>query len=390
MCGIIFGANIQKQEKEPVNQWITEQFEDQFSRGTQGFGLVFIKQNGEYKIERACEPYKALIDLKEKENQAPIILMHHRMPTSSQNKIQETHPFMIDNGSLKYKYLGAHNGIITNDDAIKEEHEKLGFIYTTERINNQDEKEFNDSECLIIEISRYIEKQIKEIGVQGGGSFIVLQIDRKTDKIKKVFFGRTSESYPLKLAKDANKIRISSEGEGHDVTTQSLYSFGLNDFKIEKIKLAKKEFPLPAESEECTHWADYHRRHGQNDFGFEETQTTPQTKLEEKIENIYEKAEDKNAEILLKLNLFEIEREVTEQIEDPEKVMQLDAKRISLEVARKVYETIKECQANFLEAMMKEEKICSMMPDEKKPSKEILESNEIIEQNDKAMDTIEY
>ncbi len=389
MCGIIFGANIQQDKKtpaQPVNQWIGGQFEDQFSRGTQGFGLVFIKANGEHQIERACEPYKALMDLRDKKNQSPIILMHHRTPTSSQNKMQETHPILVDNGSLKYKYLGVHNGVISNNDELRKTHEALGFAYTTVRTNDRNQEEFNDSECLIIELARYAEKQITKLNITRGGSFILLQIDKKTDKVERIFYGRTDGSFPLKMAKDRKKIIISSEGEGNDVATEMLYSFGLDDFKIEKTKLAKEE-----KMEESFSLGSYYR--GQGSFVSElgrgkmiteinkqksEDDDVPagQQTIEDMIQEIYDKAEETNDAIMTNLDLFTIQRDLTEQIEDEQKIMQIDAKQIALEVTMKVYNAIKECQANFLEAMLKEEKLCSIASQSKTKGGD-LEPNEV-------------
>lgn len=368
MCGIIFGANIQGEEKKPVktvNDWVLRQFEDQFGRGTQGFGLVFIEKNGEYKIERACEPYKMIINLEQKKNQAPIILMHHRTPTSSQNKIQETHPILVDNGSLKYKYLGVHNGVVTNNTAMKEEHEKLGFVYTTQRKTSGGEEEFNDTECLIIELARYIENQIEELAVEKGGAFTVLQIDKETDNIKKVFYGRTSENFPLKMAKDKDEIRISSEGKGNDVAIGILYSFSINDFKIEKRKLSQKAIE---ETYDC--YADYncYGRHDRsnNYLGFnvrrQNGSPTDRDQMETMIEDIYEKTTEANNQVMSDMDLSAFETDLASDISDETKIMQIDAKKMSLEAATKVYNAILTCQANFMEAMIKEEKVCSMFP----------------------------
>lgn len=381
MCGIIFGANIKqdKEETKPVNDWVLTQFEDQFKRGTEGFGLIFIQENGEYKIERACEPYKMLMDLRDKKNKAPIILMHHRTPTSSENKMQETHPILVDNGSLKFKYLGVHNGVISNDNEMKEAHEKLGFVYTTTRNTLSGKEEFNDTECLIIELARYIEKQIDKIAIEGGGSFVILQIDKKTDKVKQVFYGRTSMNFPLRMAKDRKKVRISSEGEGNDIATETLYSFAINDFKIEKRKLSQK-----AEVRETNDITDYnsygcrgYNRHGgQKDFILSEgiaiingkgdiEKPTDQDQREAMIEEIYDKAEEANDAALATLDLYTFENELTEKIGDELKIMEIDARKESLAITLKVYNAIKECQANFLEAMLKEEKIYTMMPQTK-------------------------
>jgi len=366
MCGIIFGANIQREKKEapkPVNDWVVSQFEDQFKRGTEGFGLIFIQKDGEYKVERACEPYKMLIDIRDKKNQAPIVLMHHRTPTSSQNKMQETHPILVDNGSLKYKYLGVHNGVVKNDNEMKIEHEKLGFVYTTQRKTSFGKEEFNDTECLIIELARYIENQTKELSTQRGGAFTILQIDKETDKVKKVFYGRTSESFPLKMAKDSKKIRISSEGEGNDVAIETLYSFAINDFKIEKRKLTQKAEETTIHYDWCQHNNYDYSKDATIINGYkQDDKPTAQNQMEAIIEDIYEKVDEANEKILDNLNLYEEENDLTERINDEFKIMELDAKKEALRIGSKIYNAVKDCQANFMEGMIKEEKAYSMFP----------------------------
>jgi len=237
MCGIIFSANFEKKKEETSNEWIINQYQDQINRGSQGFGAVFIQPDGTYKVTKACEQTKILMDLYHKENQTPIILMHHRFPTSSENKMIEAHPIEVNNGLLKHKYLMVHNGIINSANETKKKHEEeLGFVYTTQRKRNNLYDEFNDSECLAIELARLIEKQDNKININGSMAFIMLQIDKKENKITKMFFGHNNGA-PLKMSKTQNKLRLSSEGEGNDVEELYLYSCNLTDFKLKKEKL---------------------------------------------------------------------------------------------------------------------------------------------------------
>ena len=291
MCGIIFSANFGKTKEEPSNEWIVNQYQDQVRRGTNGFGVVFIQPDGTYKITRACEQTKILMDIYHKDNQAPIILMHHRFPTSSENKMMETHPIEVDNGSLKYKYLMVHNGIINSTEEIKKEHEELGFIYTTERKRDDSlDNEFNDSECLAIELSRLIEKQTDKIKTNGSMAFIVLQIDREKNKIIQIFFGR-DDGTPLKMSKTQNKIRLSSEGEGNNIEALTLYSCDLIDFKLKKEK-----FIIAPED-----WSGIRKIYPANrgviqegDEELEEEETEEITTIEELFEKIEEQREEKN------------------------------------------------------------------------------------------------
>lgn len=233
MCGIIGAFN--KETKASSNNYIVNQYEDQYQRGSQGFGSVFIARDGGYKVARSCEPTKALLDLYT--NKAPAIIFHHRFPTSSANKLSQTHPIKVDNGSLKHEYLIVHNGVISNDDALKTEHEALGFVYTTVRPTTYG-SEFNDSEAIAIEFARFIEKQTTEVGAIGSASLMALQIDKQTDKVREVFFCRHGN--PLNMEANQHHIRISSEGKGDEIKEDVLYHFNFKDFKIKKRSIAFK------------------------------------------------------------------------------------------------------------------------------------------------------
>src|SRR3989304_431242 len=107
MCGILAAFNY-KEKKENVNEWIINQFQDQISRGRDGLGITFIDEKLNIKTERATEITKALLDLRF--NESKMIIMHHRTPTSSRNRISQTHPISIKNKNLKHNYLIFHNG----------------------------------------------------------------------------------------------------------------------------------------------------------------------------------------------------------------------------------------------------------------------------------------
>lgn len=240
MCGIIHGINFDT-KKEPVNDWIIEQYQEQQSRGTEGFGAVMIHDDGTYEVHRATTEPKIMLDLYQ--NKARHIMFHHRQPTSSDNKLGQTHPILVDSGTLKHKYLLIHNGSVTNDDELKKMHEEeLGFVYTTMRNippkweNGREEFQFNDSECLAIEVARFIEKQSEEIQAQGNLTFTCLQINKKTDKVINIFFGRNN-GYALKFSMSRGKLRLSSEGEGQMMDVEKLYQFDLKKNKLTKHKL---------------------------------------------------------------------------------------------------------------------------------------------------------
>ena len=248
MCGIIGAFNYHKSNKT-VNDDIENQFQDQRNRGTEGFGSVFLDNEHKITIKRATHEVKAMVDLAQ--NPSKMVIMHHRNPTSSENRILQTHPILVENKEvLKYKYLVIHNGIITNADELKKIHEDEGFKYTTfiEKKDEKDKFEYNDSEALAIEVARYIEnskvkdsKIVAEIRTSGPAAFIALQIDVKTDKVKKVYFGRNAYN-PLLIKTTKAQVRISSEEDGGtDIKPNALYSFGLEKFNLKKKPLRFKQ-----------------------------------------------------------------------------------------------------------------------------------------------------
>jgi len=234
MCGIIatfhYGNN-----KTTVNEFALEMLENQISRGEEGFGAIFIDNKGKFITKRATEQMKLLVDMNLTPSQN--IILHHRMPSSSANKISQTHPIVVENGSLKYGYLVIHNGIIYNATELKEQHEKEGFIYTTD---DQPDKRFNDSESLAIAVAKFIEKQTDKVEAKGSCAFIALQYDKKTQTAIQVFYGRNNRN-PLKLAKSRDYLYLSSEGKGEEVKADTLYSFNLQDYNIKKRAMNFKE-----------------------------------------------------------------------------------------------------------------------------------------------------
>jgi len=219
MCGIITAFNLGK-NKEPINQYIREQLEDQKSRGMNGFGAIFINKNRTFTIRRATDPASIHVDLAL--NKSNMIMLHHRWPTSSENKIKQTHPIIVSNGSLTHDYLIIHNGIITNSDELKKKHEDLGFTYTTDPDTL---KRFNDSESLAIETARYIEKQTTEMDTQGSFAFVALQVNKKTNKVENLLFGRNTS--PLNLALSWTTLKLTSEGAGDEIKPLILYKISL-------------------------------------------------------------------------------------------------------------------------------------------------------------------
>lgn len=250
MCGIIAEFNTQttKKKTEQANEFVINQYQDQYKRGTEGFGIIRINNKGKIEVDRACEPTKFLIDLTLKKSE--MIIAHHRTPTSTKNLRDQTHPMLVSNKMLKYDYLVVHNGVISNTEELHTKHLELGFDYTTEYQETSGyytqltKNKWNDSESLAIELALYIEKKIERIGITNNAAFIVLQIEKNSQKAKQVYFGKNGEYAALNMTKVKGKLRISSEGEGDSVEANKLYMFNPLD---KSMYLSRKdiEFAVP-------------------------------------------------------------------------------------------------------------------------------------------------
>jgi hypothetical protein len=337
----------------PVNNAVLDQFEDQHGRGTQGFGIIKIGESGEYKVDRATEGYKFIYDI----HQDPVrgMIVHHRTPTSSNNFLNQTHPIEVDNGSLKHKYFVVHNGIISNDDDLKEAHEKLGFVYGTEY---KDKSKYNDSEGFAIEIARFIEGQIDRLDILGSAAFICIQVSKKTNRILKLFFGRNTN--PLNMAKTRGKLFLSSAGQGNEIEPEILYECRLDEeMKLSKRKMLFKEYETAkptvitgfkySRSDVKDVWGDNDYDYGEhrlykNLFSKQKSIYDPNVPPDDEEQTILEMAmEDKVEEIDVTLDSFfdTLYNEYQiEQVTEKDIDLTLESIRISLKEAMEEAKTI--------------------------------------------------
>ncbi len=237
MCGIIAGFKAQdksKKETSKISKHIVQLYEDQFSRGQEGFGLIHWDEKSAAKVQRATEPVKFLLDTYM--CNSPFMIAHHRAPTSTGNYMDQTHPMSVSIEKLKYDYLVVHNGIITNAKELKEVHkERHQYEYETAYVQESAQpgynlpEKFNDSEALAVEVALLIEEKnttmkdgVPAMEIAGSAAFIAVQLDKDTGKTVAVFVGRNLNS-PLTFHKDAAKLLLASESLESEVPAFTLF-----------------------------------------------------------------------------------------------------------------------------------------------------------------------
>jgi len=229
MCGIIHCKT-----KKLAKRIIRKRFMKQKARGTEGFGYVEIKKGIVQAPVRSVTEKEILSKLKD--STADEILFHHRIPTSTPNFIESTHPIKVSNPKLRYDYYVIHNGIISNDKELYAEHKKLGFDYTTEirkewitTGKTYFEMAYNDSECLAVDFALSVENKT-EMKSEGSIAIIALQYDKKSHKAVNLLWGRNTGS-PLCEEVSKDMLCLSSES-GQTIPVDILYSMEYKTGKI--------------------------------------------------------------------------------------------------------------------------------------------------------------
>ena len=241
MCGLVTKINLKKKK---VNEDCINQFENQKDRGTMGFGVVVVDKQGKVKVDKATESAKFMFDLHAIKTH--IMMIHHRIPTGTLNKLSQAHPISVDHQDFKFKYLVIHNGVINNTLDLFEKHLKENFAYSSQDENLDTARNWNDSESLAIEVAKAIENKSKEyytIRAEGSAAFIAMQVDKKTNKPIALYWGR-NKGNPLNIKFNKDELFLSSEGEGEEVEPFKLNWCSLTTDKI-KIKNKDILFKIP-------------------------------------------------------------------------------------------------------------------------------------------------
>lgn len=238
MCGLI---TIIKRKQDGVNTAATVlgMLQKQIMRGQNGFGYVGFGDKLDSYTRRET---RGEIETCLGKNTSQSILFHHRMPTSTPNYADCTHPIKVSHKELQYNYYVTHNGVISNDSVLRDKHLELGYKYTTtvEIINKTENNiithtKWNDSEALAINIARFIEKKDERIEAKGSIAFVVLREDKVNKATNDIFFGRNSNPLTINLTDDTLVLR--SEGESEDTSPNILYHFDIKKWKLDEYEV---------------------------------------------------------------------------------------------------------------------------------------------------------
>ncbi len=262
MCGLNY---FHARGSANVSKAIRKHYETQKKRGQEGFGIVAFdmgtkKVHYHHRCETEKEIYEALDGIRDEArkvdgNKTTGILFHHRKPTSTPNIKECAHPIVVINDELEYTYFVAHNGIIHNDDDLKELHEKLGYVYQTELTKSElwelpngqsyttpQASQYNDSEALAIEMARYIDGKSPTMSAKGSIAVIVVQCTKDLH-VKALYYGRNLMN-PLFLDKARDYFSLTSEGSAKDtVEGHKLYRY---DYETEITSHTDLTFGLAA------------------------------------------------------------------------------------------------------------------------------------------------
>lgn len=259
MCGIV---SVKKKNNNSVQKAVLKRYYQQKSRGTEGYGYIVIDK-GKASVKHA-ETEREIEGMIKQETSGHIIF-HHRFPTSTINHRDCSHPIIVKNDILKSNYYVVHNGVISNPDELRIEHEKLGFKYTTDisivkiiktrggEVTEILEDKFNDTEAFAIDIALYLDKQRFVIDSMGSIAFICVETD-KEDNVLRIHYGR-NEGSTLVLEENKGLQSIKSQGNGNSIEADMLHTVDyktdvltLNDVEIGESYYKKEKMGFDQES----------------------------------------------------------------------------------------------------------------------------------------------
>lgn len=217
MCGIAYKHSL---DGTPVNNDILSIFDNQRERGTEGFGLF----NGSYMVHAAKED-RILNWLSKRRNDSPLILFHHRYPTTTANVKRAAHPFSTRKYFGDTEYILVHNGGVKNSDELKKKHEKKKVKYFAVLQDGT----YNDSEAFLWDLAFYLEGKQKTLTAKGPCAFICMKVVK--GELKNMYFGRNYDR-PLWMSREKDSLQISSKGKGSYVFTNRLYNYNYKQNRL--------------------------------------------------------------------------------------------------------------------------------------------------------------
>lgn len=227
MCGLVY---IETKDQTAAAHLVRACYEKQKSRGQQGYGFVAVDKDNKPLIGRS--EGEAAIMAKLMPELSTAILFHHRMPTSTPNVIEGTHPIIVMHKSLRHDYAVIHNGVIYNCDSLKRGHDEDGYKYTTlmqSYIKAGKHKShvlailFNDSESVSIEMAKAIDAGTGDLEhVQGWAALMCFQFEKGTHVVKALYYC-TDDHSPMKKLDTEAFLKLSSQGEGEHVPANILF-----------------------------------------------------------------------------------------------------------------------------------------------------------------------
>lgn len=144
MCGIL-GCVVNSEDKSGVIETLFDIFNNQKTRGQQGAGISINNSDSPLFRFRSVSPYRLfnVYNYQAWENfkQGSKVLVHHRYPTSSENKPKFNHPIATEDGKVHV----IHNGILANEHEL---YRKLEGKHTFET-KVKDSNRFTDTEVVV-------------------------------------------------------------------------------------------------------------------------------------------------------------------------------------------------------------------------------------------------
>lgn len=250
MCGIVC---VLRKDGKPAFKQVIKRYNKQKYRGSEGFGFITLDKAHKVKdFLRYQNEKEATTELQKMAYSS--ILFHHRYPTSTPNIPESAHPIKVQHAELLHDYYVVHNGVITNDDDMRDKHIKLGYKYSTDLYTSyvatngksyHTATTFNDSEALAIELARAFEGLSDKVEARGAIAYIALQVDKTTHKTTALYFGH-NDGNPLTVTDTPNGITIASEG-GKDIDEGS-YRMDLDTNDVVPVNITIPPFYEPKKS----------------------------------------------------------------------------------------------------------------------------------------------